>query len=174
MVIACGVTYRRLDDVKGIEKLAGAGVYYGASMAEALQYKDQDVFIVGGANSAGQAAIHFSKYAKQVTLLVRDDSLSKKMSQYFIHQISESENIRVWLNSEVTEVKGEKRLEAITVTNLETRDQQTVQAAGLFIYIGAEPHTEWLDKIIQRDIHGFILTGLDLVQNELHVHRVGQ
>ena len=113
-----GVTYRRLEDVKGIEKLTAAGVYYGASTAEALEYKDQDVFIVGGANSAGQAAIHFSKYAKQVTLLVRSKSLSEKMSQYFIHQISESENIRVWLNSVVTEVKGEIKLEAITVTNL--------------------------------------------------------
>jgi thioredoxin reductase (NADPH) len=147
MVIACGVTYRRLEDVKGIEKLTAAGVYYGASMAEALKYEDQEVFIVGGANSAGQAAIHFSKYAKQVTLLVRSKSLSEKMSQYLIHQISESENIRVWLNSVVTEVKGENKLEAITVTNLVTRDQQMVPAAGLFIYIGAEPHTEWLDKI---------------------------
>jgi thioredoxin reductase (NADPH) len=165
-----GVTYRRLEDVKGIEKLTAAGVYYGASTAEALEYKDQDVFIVGGANSAGQAAIHFSKYAKQVTLLVRSKSLSEKMSQYFIHQISESENIRVWLNSVVTEAKGENKLAAITVTNLVTRDQQTVPAAGLFIYISAEPHTEWLDKIIQRDVHGFILTGLDLVQNDLRPH----
>ena len=162
-----GVTYRRLEDVKGIEKLTAAGVYYGASTAEALEYKAQDVFIVGGANSAGQAAIHFSKYAKQVTLLVRSKSLSEKMSQYFIHQISESENIRVWLNSVVTEVKGDNKLETITVTNLVTREQQTVPAAGLFIYIGAEPHTEWLDKIIQRDAHGFILTGQDLIQNEL-------
>jgi thioredoxin reductase (NADPH) len=167
MVIACGVKYRSLEDVKGIDKLTGAGVYYGASTAEALDYKDQDVYLVGGANSAGQAAIHFSKYAKQVTLLVRSNSLNEKMSQYLIHQISESENIRVWLNSVVTEVKGENKLEAITVTNLVTREQQTVPAAGLFIYIGAEPHTEWLDKIIQRDAHGFILTGPDSVQNEL-------
>ena len=167
MVIACGVKYRSLEDVKGIDKLTGAGVYYGASTAEALDYKDQDVYLVGGANSAGQAAIHFSKYAKQVTLLVRSNSLNEKMSQYLIHQISESENIRVWLNSVVTEVKGDNKLEAITVTNLVTREQQTVPAAGLFIYIGAEPHTEWLDKIIQRDAHGFILTGPDSVQNEL-------
>lgn len=167
MVIACGVIYRRLEDVKGIDKLTGAGVYYGASMAEALDYKDQDVYLVGGANSAGQAAIHFSKYAKQVTLLVRSNSLNEKMSQYLTHQISESENIRVWLNSVVTEVKGDNKLETITVTNLVTREQQTVPAAGLFIYIGAEPHTEWLDKIIQRDAHGFILTGPDSVQNEL-------
>ncbi|MGH9997790.1 MAG: NAD(P)/FAD-dependent oxidoreductase, partial [Nitrososphaeraceae archaeon] len=167
MLIACGVTYRKLDDVKGIDKLVGAGVYYGASMVEALHYKDQDVYIVGGANSAGQAAIHFSKYAKQVTLLVRDDSLNKKMSQYLVHQINETDNIMVWLNTKVTEVRGEKRLEDITVTNTKTGEQQVVQAAGLFIYIGAEPHTTWLPRIIQCDIHGFILTGSDFIQNEL-------
>jgi thioredoxin reductase (NADPH) len=167
MLIACGVTYRKLDDVKGIDKLVGAGVYYGASMVEALHYKGQDVYIVGGANSAGQAAIHFSKYAKQVTLLVRDDSLNKKMSQYLVHQINETDNIMVLLNTKVTEVRGEKRLEDITVTNTKTGEQQVIQVAGLFIYIGAEPHTTWLPRIIQRDVHGFILTGSDFIQNEL-------
>jgi thioredoxin reductase (NADPH) len=88
MIIACGVTYRMLDDVKGIDKLTGAGIYYGASMVEALNYKGQDVYIVGGANSAGQAAVYFARYAKQVTLIVRSDSLKKKMSQYLIHQIN--------------------------------------------------------------------------------------
>jgi thioredoxin reductase (NADPH) len=133
MVIASGITYRRLDGVKGIDKLTGAGVYYGASMIEALHYKGQDVYIVGGANSAGQAAIHFAKYAKQVTLLVRADSLSEKMSQYLIHQIDET-NIRVLINSVVTEVKGENKLEAITIVNTKTREQKTVEASGLFIY----------------------------------------
>jgi thioredoxin reductase (NADPH) len=167
MLIASGVIYRRLEDVKGIDKLTGAGVYYGASIVEALHYKGQDVFIVGGANSAGQAAIHFSQYAKTVTLLVRADSLDKKMSQYLVHQINETDNIRVWLNSIVTEVKGENRLEEITITNIKTGEQQVVQAAGLFIYIGAEPHTDWLTGIIQRDANGFILTGSDLLQNGL-------
>ena len=167
MLIASGVIYRRLEDVKGIDKLTGAGVYYGASIVEALDYKGQDVFIVGGANSAGQAAIHFSQYAKTVTLLVRADSLDKKMSQYLVHQINETDNIRVWLNSIVTEVKGENRLEEITITNIKTGEQQVVQAAGLFIYIGAEPHTDWLTGIIQRDANGFILTGSDLLQNGL-------
>jgi thioredoxin reductase (NADPH) len=167
MLIASGVTYRRLEDVKGIDKLTGAGVYYGASMVEALHYKGQDVFIVGGANSAGQAAIHFSQYAKTVTLLVRADSLSEKMSQYLIHQINETDNIRVWLNSIVTEVKGENRLEEITITNIKTGEHKVVQAAGLFIYIGAEPHTSWLRDVIQRDVNGFILTGSDLLQNGL-------
>ena len=167
LLIACGVAYRKLDDVKGIDKLDGAGVYYGASMAEALHYRGQDVYIVGGANSAGQAAIYFSKYAKQVTLLVRAASLAEKMSQYLIHQINETDKIRVWLNSVVTEVYGEKRLEEIAITNIQTGEQQIVPAVGLFIYIGAVPNTSWLTGIIQRDANGFILTGPDLVQDDL-------
>jgi thioredoxin reductase (NADPH) len=167
MIIACGVTYRMLDDVKGIDKLTGAGIYYGASMVEALNYKGQDVYIVGGANSAGQAAVYFARYAKQVTLIVRSDSLKKKMSQYLIHQINETKNIRVWLDSVVTEVKGENKLERLIVTNSSTGEQRDVQASGLFIYIGAQPHTDWLNGLIKRDVHGFILTGLDLQQDEL-------
>jgi thioredoxin reductase (NADPH) len=167
IIIACGVTYRRLENVKGIDKLTGAGVYYGASMVEALHYKGQDVYIVGGANSAGQAAIHFSKYANTVTLLVRADSLHEKMSQYLIHHINETDNIRVLLNSTVTEVRGESRLEGITISNTRTGEQQTVSVAGLFIYIGAEPHTDWLSGTIQLDAKGFILTGSDLDQNGL-------
>jgi thioredoxin reductase (NADPH) len=167
MIIACGVIYRRLENVKGIDKLTGAGVYYGASMVEALHYKGQDVYIVGGANSAGQAAIHFSKYAKTVTLLVRADSLREKMSQYLIHHINETDNIIVLLNSTVTEVRGESKLDGITISNTRTGEQQTVSAAGLFIYIGAEPHTDWLSGKIQLDAKGFILTGSDLVQNGL-------
>ncbi len=165
MIIACGVTYRKLDDVKNIDKLTGVGVYYGASIVEALHYKDQDIYIVGGANSAGQAAIYFSKYAREVTLLVRSDSLAEKMSQYLVHQINETSNIRVWLNIVVTEVNGENKLDNITVKNTKTGEHRTVPAAGLFIYIGAEPHTGWLDGLVQRDTHGFILTGLDLANN---------
>ena len=120
MIIACGVTYRMLDDVKGIDKFTGAGVYYGASMVEALNYKGQDIYIVGGANSAGQAAVFFSRYAKQVTLIVRSDTLERKMSHYLIHQINETKNIRVWLNSVVTEVKGEYKLERLILTNTKT------------------------------------------------------
>jgi thioredoxin reductase (NADPH) len=167
MVIACGITYRMLYDVKGIDKLTGAGVYYGASMAEALNYKGQDVYVVGGANSAGQAAVYFARYAKQVTLIVRSDSLERKMSHYLIHQINETKNIRVWLNSVVTEVKGENKLDRLIVTNIKTGKQQVVPASGLFIYIGAEPHTDWLNDLIKRDAHGFILTGSDLQQDEL-------
>jgi thioredoxin reductase (NADPH) len=167
MIIACGVTYRMLDDVKGIDKLTGAGVYYGASMVEALNYKGQDVYVVGGANSAGQAAVYFARYAKQVTLIVRGDSLEKKMSQYLVHQISETKNVRVWLNSVITEVKGENKLERLIVTNIKTGEKRDVLASGLFIYIGAEPHTDWLNGLIKRDVHGFILTGSDVQQDEL-------
>ena len=165
LLIATGVSYRKLGDVKGIDKLTGAGVYYGASMVEAISFKGEDVFMVGGANSAGQAAIHFSKYAKTVTLIVRGDSLSKNMSHYLIRQISETANIHVLLNSKVTEVQGENRLEFITITNTETGQMQTVPSSVLYIFIGAVPHTDVLVGLIERDANGFILTGQDLIQN---------
>src|SRR5215217_5364939 len=165
VIIACGVSYRNLDGVKGIEKLTGAGVYYGASMVDALSVKGEDVFMVGGANSAGQAAIHFAKYAKTVTLLVRGDTLNKSMSRYLIHQINETPNIRILLNSKVTEVHGENRLEFITITNTQTRQLQTVPTSGLYIFIGAVPHTDAAVGLIERDANGFILTGQDLMQN---------
>jgi thioredoxin reductase (NADPH) len=165
VIIACGVSYRNLDGVEGIEKLTGAGVYYGASMVDALSVKGEDIFMVGGANSAGQAAIHFAKYAKTVTLLVRGDSLNKSMSRYLIHQINETPNVRILLNSKVTEVHGENRLEFITITNTQTRQLQTVPTSGLYIFIGAVPHTDAAVGLIERDANGFILTGQDLMQN---------
>jgi thioredoxin reductase (NADPH) len=165
VIIACGVSYRNLDGVEGIEKLTGAGVYYGASMVDALSVKGEDIFMVGGANSAGQAAIHFAKYAKTVTLLVRGDSLNKSMSRYLIHQINETPNVRILLNSKVTEVHGENRLEFINITNTQTRQLQTVPTSGLYIFIGAVPHTDAAIGLIERDANGFILTGQDLMQN---------
>jgi thioredoxin reductase (NADPH) len=148
-----------------MEKLTGAGVYYGASMVDALSCKGEDIFMVGGANSAGQAAIHFSKYAKTVTLLVRGDSLNKSMSSYLVHQINETPNIHVLLNSKVTEVHGENRLESITITNTQTGQIQTVPTSGLYIFIGAVPHTDGAAGLIERDANGFVLTGPDLMQN---------
>jgi thioredoxin reductase (NADPH) len=133
-------------------------------MVDAISSKGEDIFIVGGANSAGQAAIHFSKYAKTVTLVVRGDSLSKNMSRYLIHQINETPNINVLLNSKVTEVRGEKRLEFITITNTQTGQLQTVSSSGLYIFIGAVPHTDAVVGLIERDANGFILTGQDLMQ----------
>jgi thioredoxin reductase (NADPH) len=163
LLIACGVSYRQLNDVTGIEKLTGSGVYYGASMVEALSCRDEDVFMVGGANSAGQNAVHFSKYAKTVTLVVRGDSLSRSMSQYVIDQIHETNNIQVLLNSRVTEVRGENKLEFITITNAQTGQLQTFTSHGLYIFIGAVPHTDVLAGLIERDANGFILTGPDLI-----------
>ena len=165
LLIACGVSYRELKDVKGIDKLTGSGVYYGASMVEALSYKGEDVFMVGGANSAGQAAIYFSKYAKTVTLVVRGDSLIKSMSYYLIHQLDKTDNIRILLNSKVTEVRGENRLEFITITNTQTGQVQTFPSPGLYIFIGAVPHTDALVGLIERDANGFILTGPDLIHD---------
>ena len=165
MLIACGVTYRKLKGVKEIDRLTGAGVYYGASMVDALNYKQNDVYIVGGGNSAGQAAVHFAKYARTVTLVVRDNSLLEKMSQYLVHQIEETENIKILLNSIVSEVRGERKLDSITVTNTKTGEQQFFKADGLFIFIGADPNTSWLGDSIKLDSHGFILTGSDLVQD---------
>jgi thioredoxin reductase (NADPH) len=163
LLVACGVSYRQLNDVKGIEKLTGSGVYYGASMVEALSCRDEDVFMVGGANSAGQNAVHFSKYAKSVTLVVRGNSLSRNMSQYVIDQIRETNNIRVLLNSRVTEVKGDSRLELISITNTKTGKLKTLPSHGLYIFIGAVPHTDVLVGLLERDANGFILTGPDLI-----------
>ncbi|HLZ61049.1 MAG TPA: FAD-dependent oxidoreductase [Ktedonosporobacter sp.] len=164
MIIATGVSYRKLD-VPGMDRLTGAGVYYGAAMTEALSCRDQDVYIVGGANSAGQAAMYFSKYAGHVTMLVRADSLAKSMSQYLIDQISATENITVRTEVSVTEVQGESSLESITLTHAATGEVETVPATALFIFIGAMPRTEWVDGVVQRDAQGFILSGNALLHN---------
>ena len=129
LLIASGVSYRKLEDIKGIDKLTGAGVYYGASMVEALSSRNEDVYMIGGANSAGQAAAHFSKYAKTVTLVVRGDSLNKSMSHYLINQINRISNINVLLNSKVVEVQGENRLQLVTILNTQTRE---AAYSGLF------------------------------------------
>ena len=127
-----------------MERLQGAGVYYGAAMTEAATCKDEDVYIVGGANSAGQAAMYFSKYARQVVMLVRGGSLAASMSQYLIEQIKQTPNIHVELNSQVTEVFGTERLEELSILCSTSGDTQRVPAASLFIFIGAAPGTNWL------------------------------
>jgi thioredoxin reductase (NADPH) len=169
LLITTGVSYRKLD-IPDIDRLTGAGVYYGASMTQALAYHDEDVYLVGGANSAGQAAIYFSRYAKTVTTLVRGDSLSKTMSQYLVDQISESKNIRVRLHSSVVELKGENRLEAIVVKDTLKDENQTLPTGGLFIFIGAQPRTDWLSDVVATDTNGFILTGpnLAMLRNDEH------
>jgi thioredoxin reductase (NADPH) len=160
LILAMGVSWRRLN-IPGIDRLTGAGVYYGAAQTEAIACKDEDVYLIGGANSAGQAAMYFSKYARQVTMLVRGDSLTKSMSQYLIDQIEATPNITVQTHSSVVEVKGDTNLSALMIQNQATGEAEIVPATSLFIFIGAEPRTDWLDKMIERDAKGFILTGAD-------------
>ncbi len=163
LLIASGVQWRNLE-VPGMERLRGAGVYYGATMAEALSCRDEDVYVVGGANSAGQAAMHFSQYARRVIMIVRGGSLEKSMSQYLVEQIRKTPNIHVELNSSVAEVHGETHLEAVSIHCSESKETNSVPANYLFILIGAQPHTEWLGDLIERDQKGFILTGPDLIR----------
>ena len=165
VVIAAGVQWRRLD-VPGMDRLTGAGIYYGAAITEASSCKDEDVYIVGGANSAGQAAVYFSEVARSIRMIVRGASLSRSMSHYLVERIQTIPNISVIPNAEVIEVKGEDRLEEITVRHYDTEMTETLPAAALFIFIGAEPHTEWLDGVVCRDGKGFLVTGANLIRNE--------
>jgi thioredoxin reductase (NADPH) len=162
LLLACGVWYRKLD-VPGIDRFTGAGVYYGSSITEAMLCHNEDIYIVGGANSAGQAAIYFAKYARQVTMLVRDDSLAKDMSKYLIDQIERTDNIEVKTCTRVVAVQGKQHLERITTVNDRTGEETTFPATSLFIFIGAEPHTDWLREVVKSDEKGFILTGPDLM-----------
>jgi len=166
VLLAGGVEWRRLD-VPGVERLTGAGVYYGGTLAEAVFCRNEDVFIVGGANSAGQAALYFSRYARTVTMLVRGNSLSKSMSQYLVDQIGATKNIQVRLRTTVVELHGSDRLEAITILDAATDKKQKLAANALFIFIGANPHTEYLEGAVERDRHGFILTGHDITVRAL-------
>jgi thioredoxin reductase (NADPH) len=163
LLIATGVSYRKLD-APGVEELTGAGVYYGAAITEAMACEGEDVFIVGAGNSAGQAAMYLSKYASSVTMVVRGGSLSRSMSHYLVSQIEAHEKIAVWPRSTVSEVKGNSRLEEITIADTATGDTRTVTAFALFIFIGARPHTEWVGDAVARDPRGFILTGRSLVR----------
>lgn len=163
LLVATGVSYRKLD-VPGMDKLCGAGVYYGAAMTEAIACQGETVYVVGGANSAGQAAMYFSKYALEVIMLVRSP-LSKSMSQYLIDQIEATPNIRVCTGCVVEEAKGETNLEALVIKNLNTGEQETAPATSLFIFIGAMPQTDWLNGTVERDERGFILAGPDLIRD---------
>ena len=164
LLIATGVSWRKMG-IPGEETLSGAGVYYGAAMTEALACKDDDVYLIGGANSAGQAALHFAKYAHRVTLLVRGDSLEKGMSQYLVDELKEQPAVRVWLNSSVTAVEGETQLERMTIVHSDTGETEIVPAKSLFIFIGASPRTDWLDGVVKRDKNGFILAGPSLMDS---------
>lgn len=165
LLIATGVYWRRLN-IPGCDRLTGRGIYYGAAKTEAISCKDEHVYLVGGANSAGQAAMYFSQYASKVTMLVRGDSLTKSMSQYLIDQIEATENIEVLTHTEVVEVEGEKSLEAMTLLHNDTGEKEKVAANSLFIFIGAKPETNWLDGVVARDERGFIYAGADLKKHQ--------
>jgi thioredoxin reductase (NADPH) len=163
LMIATGVQWRRLE-APGISRLQGAGVYYGGGATEALSCKGEMVYVVGGANSAGQAAMNFAKYAERVVIVVRSASLSSTMSQYLIDQIKETPNIQVWPNASVSEAHGETHLEEISFLCSDTGKIERVPASSMFIFIGALPQTDWLGDVIERDERGFILTGPDLIR----------
>lgn len=167
VLIATGVSYRRLE-APGFADLVGRGVYYGAGVAEAQRMRDQDVYIVGGANSAGQAAVYFSHFARSVTLLVRADRLEKSMSHYLIDQIARIPTIRVRTQCEVVAVAGDDHLDTITIADRAAGTQTDAPANYLFVLIGAYPHTEWIGDSVARDAQGYILSGADLTRGGDH------
>jgi thioredoxin reductase (NADPH) len=163
LVVATGVSYRRLDAI-GLAELTGRGVYYGAAPGEANQCQGDVVYIIGAANSAGQAALDLSRFAKQVVLVVRAGTLTETMSSYLIARITSAPNIAVRYHSKVVAVHGEGHLEALTLTDTETGTTEDVLSSWLFIFIGASPRTDWLGPDIVRDERGFVVTGQDLLQ----------
>jgi thioredoxin reductase (NADPH) len=162
VVVASGMAYRRLG-IPALDALTGAGVFYGAAASEAQAMKGSEVFVVGGANSAGQAAVHLARYAARVTVLLRGHSLTESMSEYLIREIESAPNITVRRRVAVTDGAGQGRLERLTVTDLDSGAAQTVAAMALFVLIGAEPRTQWLPEAVRRDESGFVLTGPDLL-----------
>lgn len=164
VLLATGVSYNRLD-APGADRFEGAGLYYGAATTESSACISQHVFIVGGANSAGQAAVHFAKYAARVTILVRAGSLDASMSRYLIDEIDRTPNIEVRVRTTVVRLDGEEHLERLTLHDAETGKDTEVPARFMFTFIGARPHTDWLSGVVERDEYGFVLTGSDLISN---------
>jgi thioredoxin reductase (NADPH) len=162
VVLATGVSYRRLP-APGLEEFTGAGVYYGSAVTEAQNCAGEEVYVVGGANSAGQAAVYFSRYARRVHMLVRAGDLSQSMSSYLIDQIAAIETILVHPYTEVADAKGDDHLQQLTLRDVRTGATDTVEASWLFVFIGAAPRTQWLDGVVARDPRGFVVTGPDLV-----------
>jgi thioredoxin reductase (NADPH) len=161
VLIAVGVTYRRLP-IPALDRLVGSGVFYGAAGVEAPALAGEHVYVVGGANSAGQAALHLAKFAARVTLLIRGDSLTAGMSAYLVTQIEAAPTIDVRLHTRLVDGHGESRLEGLTLEDTKTGRREEVPAAGVFILIGAQPHTDWLRDAVRLDDHGFVLTGADV------------
>jgi thioredoxin reductase (NADPH) len=161
IILATGVSYRQLD-APGLADLTGRGVYYGSALTEASACLGQDIFIVGGANSAGQAAVYLARHAKSVTILVRGSSLERSMSYYLVKQIADVPNISVRTCTEVVAGSGDDHLETLTLRSTATGDAETVDAQLLFLFIGAAPLTDWLDGVVVRDDKGFVVAGPDL------------
>jgi thioredoxin reductase (NADPH) len=165
VVLATGVSLRTLE-VSGIEPLLGIGVYYGAAMTEAATYRGQDVCVVGAGNSAGQGALFFSRYARNVTLLVRGESLVKSMSQYLVDRIAATPNLQVVTGVEVAAVRGSGRLEKVAIRPVAGGEERELDAAAMFIFIGARPQTEMVSGLLELDEKGFVLTGPDLPRTD--------
>lgn len=163
MMVTCGVQYQKLR-ATGVEELTGAGIYYGSTMTEAVSCRGADVFVVGGGNSAGQAAVFLARVARSVGIVLRGDALGKTMSQYLVDQIARTENIHVLRRTTVCGAQGDGRLERLSLQNGDG-GTRTVDASALFIFIGAAPNTDWLGDCVMRDDHGFILTGSDVMRD---------
>ena len=166
LLLSSGVLYRRLN-APGADRFTGAGVYYGAALSEAASVAGEDIHVVGGANSAGQAAVFFSAHARTVTILIRGASIEAGMSQYLVERIHATTNITVAVRSEVASLDGTDHLERVTIRNILTGAEHTAPATAMFVFIGAIPHTDWLDGVVARDERGFVLTGPDLAERDL-------
>jgi thioredoxin reductase (NADPH) len=166
VLLACGAAYRRLD-VPGSDRLVGRGIYYGAAVTEAQNSAGRDVVVVGGANSAGQAALHFAQYARFVTILVRAESLESRMSQYLVDRIAATQNIVLRTETTVSSVAGDIGLEEVRIEDARTGRSETIRAHGLFVFIGAAPRTDWLRDSIARDSKGFVLSGRELLADDV-------
>ena len=158
VILATGVSYRQLA-APGLAELTGSGVYYGSALTEAANCKDQDIYIVGGANSAGQAAVFLARHARSVTLLVRGQSLERSMSYYLIQQIENVPQISVRTCTEIIAAHGSGHLESLTLRDTSTGATETAGTQWLFVFIGAAPLTDWLDGVVVRDEHGFVVAG---------------
>ncbi|HET6849016.1 MAG TPA: FAD-dependent oxidoreductase [Gaiellales bacterium] len=166
VIVSTGVDYRRLE-APGVEQLTGRGIYYGGSRSEGVSCRDENVVVIGGANSAGQAAIYFAGYAQHVTILYRGETLAKSMSRYLIDHIEATPNIEVRAFAEVAEAHGEESLERLTVRDTRTGETEQMDAAAMFVFIGARPQTGWLPPAVARDGRGFVLSGPEVLQDDI-------
>ena len=166
VLLSMGVAYRRFT-AEGAERLAGSGVYYGAAAAEAARLRDGDVCLLGSGNSAAQAALLLARYVRRLTIITIDPSLETTMSKYLVDRIGALPNVKLMTETSVAEVKGEDRVESIVIENMDTKEKRELRTDALFIWIGAKPHTDWLEKAVARDKQGFVLTGRDLRSEHL-------